>query len=245
MVSHAWAALDVLVSSGNPHPARPGPADPVPRLRLRGELLGMVARALAAAAVPEVGVVRGGAAERLVFMFPPETPPLLVGVGFLDTLTRLLGARNGEHEAEDALRLALVVHCGPSDGAFAEIIRIADAPVLARVAAATPRAPVVLAVSEDWHAQAGAAPPGSVRVRGGGGTFWLHVPGTSMVPGLHPSDIPPSTRPAPGWSRTARPGGRTVHQTVHGSVHGDQVAGDKHVGGGHDLGPSADGGPAW
>jgi len=234
MLAHAWAVLDIV---------RPRPVDPEHSLQLRGVLQAFAARALVAAGIPEVGVVPGGRSERLIVAFAMETPPASVATRFVEELTDRLDTYADEHDPEAAMRLTVALHWGSSDGAFAEILRLADAPVLGRVVAAAAWSPVVLAGTEDWYAEVGVGGLGHSRVRGDGGPFWIHVPGASVVPGLSPSDITTSSPPAPGrrpsWPGPAqtRAGGRTVHQEVHGSVYGDQVAGDKTVGGGVHYGP--------
>jgi hypothetical protein len=195
-LAHAWAVLDVV---------RPRPVDPARAVALRGVLQTIAARALATAAIPEVGVVPGGRPERLIVTFAPETPPAAVATRFLESLTDGLDTYAAEHDPEAAMRLVVTVHWGSADGAFAETVRIADAPVLARVVAAAAWSPVVLAASDGWYAEVGAGGPGHSRVRGDGGPFWIHVPGASVVPGLSPSDITTSSPPLPG-RRPSYPG---------------------------------------
>lgn len=207
-IAHAWAVLDAA-------PAVAG---------LRAELQELVAGSLAASAVPEVGVVPGGEPGRLVLAFAPETPPDVVDGPFLaDLCDRLAGTGVAQ-------RLTVALHSGAFADSFAHAACIADAPVLARVAAAAHWSPVVLAASEEWHEEAGWT--GATRVRCGGETFWIRVPGASTVPGLVPSDVAPSSRPVAGSRARSRSGGRSVNVEVRGSVHGDQVAGDKIVHGG-------------
>ena len=211
--AHAWVVLDL---------APPGGA--APAVDLRARLQELVSAVLASAGVPEVGVVPGGTPGRLVLTFPPETPPEVVDGPFLDALAD----RHGDTGA--AGQLTVTLHSGAFADSFAHTVRIADAPVLVRVAAASPWAPMVVAASEEWRDEAGR--PGATRVRCGGETFWVRVPGAPVVPGLVPSDVAPSSRPAAGPRARSRSGGRTVNVEVRRSVHGDQVAGDKIVHGG-------------
>lgn len=219
--AHAWVVLDLAPPGGT-----------APAVDLRARLQELVSAVLASAGVPEVGVVPGGTPGRLVLTFPPETPPEIVDGPFLDALAD----RHGDTGA--AGRLTVTLHSGAFADSFAHTVRIADAPVLVRVAAASPWSPVVLAASEEWRDQAGWA--GGARVRCGGETFWVRVPGASTVPGLVPSDVVLPIRPPAGHRARSRSGGRSVDVEVRGSVHGDQVAGDKIVSGGTRYGQAPD-----
>ncbi len=197
---HVWAVLDI---------ERPEHAGS-PRMRsLRGDLQALVARSLVDAAIPEVVVVPGSAPERLVLGFVPETRPQVVATSFPLALAERITKRNHDRGSADQLRITVALHDARAAGAFAEVLWMADAPVLRRVLAASRRSVVALAVSEEWYADVAPA-TGYRRVRSGTGTFWIHVPGCSVPPGLSPADVPlPSPPPH-------RPGGRTVNVTIHG-----------------------------
>lgn len=218
-IAHAWAVLDAAPAAAS----------------LRGELQELVAGSLAVSAVPEVGVVPGGGPGRLVLTFAPETSPGVVDGRFLADLVDRLVERNARSGAAAAVRLTVTLHSGAFADSFAHAVRIADAPVLARVTAAAPWPPVVLAASEEWCEEVGWT--GATRVRCGGETFWIRVPGVSTVPGLVPADVATSCRPVAGPRTRSRSGGRSVNVEVRGSVHGDQVVGDKIVHGGTRYGP--------
>ena len=200
---HAWAVLDIERHEDI------GPA----RMRSRrGDLQALVSQSLVDVAVPEVAVVPGSAPERLVLGFVPETPPDVVGTSFPVALARRLAEADDGRDPRNQLRLTFAVHDARVAGAFAEVLWMANAPVLRNVlAAARRRSVMAIAVSERWYADVVVDGAGYRRVRSGTGTFWIHVPGTSVPPGLSPTDVAIAPRPSP-----TRSGGRTVNVTIEG-----------------------------
>jgi hypothetical protein len=220
---HAWAVLDIEQHDDVVDPDGPG---------LRGDLQALISRSLVTASIPEVGVMSGGASERFVLGFVPETPPCVIAKPFFGALIGRLTEHNRERDPAERLRITVAVHDGRSAGSFAEVLRVADAPVLKKVLATARRSAVAVAASEAWYAEALGTANGYSRVRSGADTFWISVPGTSAPPGLSPADVAPSSTSTPGArARRPRTGDRTVNVTINGPFHGDQIAGDKIIDG--------------
>jgi hypothetical protein len=228
----AVAAAITALPPDAPGPAEPGPApnrppqvcavfDVTPRAddgeRTRtGDLVG---QALATASLPQARVGPGTAPHRLVVDI--DAPADAVAGPFLRALRALAADRDTDRDPRDRRRVTATLTDAARDGALEGALRIADAPVLARVVEHVRNGALVVALSEDVYHRAGRLDGGYAHVRSGADTFWIGVPGLSRPPGLSQHDaVAPAGMPGPGSRRLG-------DVTVFGNVHGDLVAGDK------------------
>jgi len=171
----AWAVLAIERREGVAH--------------LRGTAQSLVAQAMVAASIPEIAVVPGGAPNAVVLAFPAATPVRDVAVAFPGALRTVLRACNEGRDPRDRVRITVAFDHAAADRPSAVALRIAEAPVLARVRAETWDAELVVAVSEAWYDEWDPPTEGLSHVRSGGDTFWIGVPGRLAPLGLVPADV--------------------------------------------------------
>lgn len=228
------------------------------RSRMRDALRAMTTRAMARAGIGVLEMPSCPDLDGLALRAPAAIAAEHMSGRFLAALADDVADYDDLCPPEAVMRLRVALYepateDGPAATTPGAACRLAGAPVLRRVLAASP-AVLAVAASEAWFGRLAVARPGETvgfdRVRldapGAEATAWIKVPGRSSPPGLLASDAPPmDPTPSPGDpavpSWTAGP-----VTTVHGpmTVYGGYVGGNQYnnnYGTNHGFGPGRGG----